>query len=98
MSHKKSFRKLKGNVQSKQRKKRTGPHLCRLGCFELKLRFRLWFGGIPAKVTEINVRANHGETEKESRTSIITPGVTFFPFKLTKESTAMSDLLSWAPC
>lgn len=77
MPGKNSFRKLEGNTPSQQGRKTNGPHLCSLGCFELKLRLRLWFGGIPAEAREKSIRATHGETEKESRRSIVTTGVTF---------------------
>lgn len=41
-------------------KERNGSHLCGLGWFELKLRFRLWFGDIPAKAREKKYQSNLG--------------------------------------
>lgn len=46
---------------SKAKQTEKWPHLCCLGCFELKLSFRLWFGGVPAKVREIHIKPPVGK-------------------------------------
>lgn len=60
----------------------------------------VWWYSCQSEREKRKSKANH-ETEgkkTKSRVSIIRPGVSCFPLKLTKATKVMSDLVSWAPC
>lgn len=75
ISHKNSFRKPEGNVESKANRKTASPVLPGVLWTQTEIPALVWWCSCQRR--EINIKTTCGETEREHRRSAVMPGATF---------------------